>query len=253
PFPRRGHGRGDVRRRARLHRHLQARQGARRAGARADRPRRLLRRDEPVRPVATLGHDPGGLRRHAAGARPRGPASAHRAQPAGGRGVLLRAGPGLDRTAAGLGQPGRRGDALGAGGHRARHGRPMTDTRMSPTPRRAKLELLVRRDGDDGFDVRQVASATAFVQSRPQPGAAESWELVEMPSRVAGKPSFILKNPATDRFLLLTEPERFLWQQMDGQTSLQEIATAYVLRYGAFDFDIIPTLMRKLQRAQLLT
>jgi putative peptide zinc metalloprotease protein len=129
----------------------------------------------------------------------------------------------------------------------------MTDTRMSPPPRRAKLELLVRRDGDDGFDVRQVASATAFVQSRPQRVPAESWELVEMPSRVAGQPSFILKNTATDRFLLLTEPERFLWQQMDGQTSLQEIATAYVLRYGAFDFDIIPTLMRKLQRAQLLT
>ena len=124
---------------------------------------------------------------------------------------------------------------------------------MSPTPRRAKLELLVRRDDDDGFDVREVGSATAFVQSRPQRVAGESWELAEMPSRVAGQPSFILKNTITDRFLLLTEPERFLWQQMDGQTSLQEIATAYVLRYGAFDFDIIPALMRKLQRAQLLT
>ena len=124
---------------------------------------------------------------------------------------------------------------------------------MSPTPRRTKLELLVRRDGDDGFDVREVPSATAFVQSRPQRVGPESWELAEMPSRVAGKPSFILKNTTTDRFLLLTEPEKFLWQQMDGQTSLQEIATAYVLRYGAFDFDIIPALMRKLQRAQLLT
>ncbi len=40
---------------------------------------------------------------------------------------------------------------------------------------------------------------------------------------------------------------------MDGRTSLQEIATAYVLRYGAFDFDIIPALIRKLQRAHLLT
>jgi putative peptide zinc metalloprotease protein len=40
---------------------------------------------------------------------------------------------------------------------------------------------------------------------------------------------------------------------MDGRTSLQEIATAYVLRYGAFDFDLIPNLIRKLQRAQLLT
>jgi putative peptide zinc metalloprotease protein len=129
----------------------------------------------------------------------------------------------------------------------------MSEAHTSPTPRRAKLELLVRRDGDEGFDVRQVGSATAFVQSRPQRVAAGSWELAEMPSRVAGKPSFILKNTTIDRFLLLTEPEKFLWQQMDGETSLQEIATAYVLRYGAFDFDIIPALMRKLQRAQLLT
>ena len=130
----------------------------------------------------------------------------------------------------------------------------MSDIQTSPTPpRRAKLELLVRHDTDDGFEVREFGSATAFVQSRPQRVPAESWELAEMPSRMAGKPSFILKNTTTDRFLLLTEPERFLWQQMDGQTSLQDIATAYVLRYGAFDFDIIPALMRKLQRAQLLT
>jgi putative peptide zinc metalloprotease protein len=130
----------------------------------------------------------------------------------------------------------------------------MNEAETSPTPpRRAKLELLVRHDADEGFDVRQIGSATAFVQSRPQRVATESWELAEMHSRMAGQPSFILKNTTTDRFLLLTEPEKFLWEQMDGQTSLQEIATAYVLRYGAFDFDIIPALMRKLQRAQLLT
>jgi hypothetical protein len=130
----------------------------------------------------------------------------------------------------------------------------MNETDASPTPpRRAKLELLVRHDADDGFDVRQIGSATAFVQSRPQRVPDASWELAEMPSRMGGQPSFFLKNTTTDRFLLLTEPEKFLWQQMDGQTSLQEIATAYVLRYGAFDFDIIPALMRKLQRAQLLT
>jgi putative peptide zinc metalloprotease protein len=123
-----------------------------------------------------------------------------------------------------------------------------------PPPRRAKLELLVRREDDEGFDVREIGSATAFVRSRPQRVPAESWELAEMASRVStGQRSFVLKNTATDRFLLLSEPEKFLWEQMDGRTSLQEIATAYVLRYGAFDFDIIPALMRKLQRAQLLT
>jgi len=135
----------------------------------------------------------------------------------------------------------------------------MSDLRTSSTPpptppRRANLELLVRKDDDDsGFEVRQIGSATAFVQSRPQRVSPDSFELAEGASRVAGQRHFILKNTRTDRYLMLTEPEKFLWEQMDGRTSLQEIATAYVLRYGAFDFDLIPNLIRKLQRAHLLT
>ncbi|MBI1737544.1 MAG: hypothetical protein HYR51_20425 [Candidatus Rokubacteria bacterium] len=127
----------------------------------------------------------------------------------------------------------------------------MTDQRVAP--RRAKLELLVRGDDDESFELREIPSAVAYVQSRPARLAAEHWELAQVESRVAGQQSFILKNRNTDRFLVLSEPERFLWDQMDGRTSLQEIATAYVLRYGEFDFEIIPNLIRKLQRAQLLT
>jgi putative peptide zinc metalloprotease protein len=127
-------------------------------------------------------------------------------------------------------------------------------------PRRAKLELLVRKpqaDGDadaDGgsFEVKEVGSALAFVRLRPQRVAPESYELAAVASRVSGQTNFILKNRQTDRFLLLSEPEKFLWEQMDGGTSLQDLATAYVLRYGEFDFDIIPALIRKLQRAELL-
>jgi putative peptide zinc metalloprotease protein len=120
--------------------------------------------------------------------------------------------------------------------------------------RRTRLELLVRREGDEqSFQLREVPSALAYVQSRPRRVAADGWELAQVDSRVADQKSFILKNKATDRFLVLSEPERFLWDQMDGRTSLQEMATAYVLQYGEFDFDIIPNLIRKLQRAQLLT
>jgi putative peptide zinc metalloprotease protein len=119
--------------------------------------------------------------------------------------------------------------------------------------RRAKLELLVRKGEEEGFELREVPSALAYVQSRPNRVAAEGWELAQVDSRVAGQKSFILKNTSTDRFLVLSEAERFLWDQMDGRTSLQEMATAYVLEYGEFDFEIIPNLIRKLQRAQLLT
>lgn len=120
-------------------------------------------------------------------------------------------------------------------------------------PRRAKLELLVRRDDEEGFEVREVGSGLAFIQSRPQRVPEDAYELAEVASRVGRQRSFILKNSRTDRFLILSEPERFLWERMDGATSLQDIATAYVLEYGEFDFDIIPNLIRKLQRAQLLT
>jgi len=127
-------------------------------------------------------------------------------------------------------------------------------TEESSAPRRARLELVVRRDaGDENFEVRQIGSGVAFIQSRPQRLPNGSFELAEVASRVDGQHSFILKNTGTDRFLLLSEAEKFLWEQMDGHTSLQQIATAYVLRYGEFDFDIIPNLIRKLQRAQLLT
>jgi hypothetical protein len=121
-------------------------------------------------------------------------------------------------------------------------------------PRRAKLELLVRKPADDGetFEVREVGSAVAFVQLRPQRVEPETYEISEVSSRVSGERSFILKNRQTERYLLLSDAERFLWEQMDGSTSLQDLATAYVLRYGEFNFEIIPTLIRKLQRAQLL-
>ena len=119
-------------------------------------------------------------------------------------------------------------------------------------PRRAKIELLVRHD-DESFEVQEVSSSAAWVQMRPTRVSAEAFELAEVASRVSREPSFILKNRTTERFLILSEPERFLWDQMDGHTSLQEMATAYVLKYGQFNFNIIPSLVRKLQKAQLLT
>jgi len=120
-------------------------------------------------------------------------------------------------------------------------------------PAPAKFELLVRRDGDEDFELRQVPSVIGYLNSRPRRLDQESYEISELRSRLAVAPGFILKNKTTDRFLLLSAQERFLWDQMDGSTSLQEIATAYVLKYGEFDFEIIPSLLHKLQRAQLLT
>ncbi len=119
--------------------------------------------------------------------------------------------------------------------------------------RRSRLELLVRSETDDGFEVREVPSALAYLQLRPLRPDEGSYEINQLPSKVDRQATFALRNKATDRYILLSEPERFLWDQMDGTTSLQEMATAYVLRFGTFDFDVIPGLIAKLRRAGLLT
>jgi putative peptide zinc metalloprotease protein len=120
-----------------------------------------------------------------------------------------------------------------------------------PRPRRARMELLVRGQDGQGFEVRQISSSAGFVQMRPQ--RVEWFELAEVTSRVDKHHRFILRNTRSDRYLLLTEREQFLWEQMNGRTSLQEMATTFLLKYGQFDFDIIPNLIRKLVQADLLT
>jgi hypothetical protein len=120
-------------------------------------------------------------------------------------------------------------------------------------PKQTRIELLVRRPDGDDFETRLVQSASAYLESRPQRIPESAWELARLPAGLRGDASYVLKNRRAEDYLLLTEPECFLWDQMDGRASLQEIATAYVLRYGAFDFDIIPALIAKLRRAQLLT
>src|SRR5262249_4847750 len=118
-------------------------------------------------------------------------------------------------------------------------------------PRRAKLELLVRRD-DETFEVQAVSSSAAWVQMRPMRVGTDAFELAEVPSRVRGQSSYILKNLRTERFLALSAEERVLWNRMYGNTSLREMAPAYVLKSGQSNSDITPTLTRKLQQAQLL-
>jgi putative peptide zinc metalloprotease protein len=130
---------------------------------------------------------------------------------------------------------------------------PPSDRTEADRPKRARIEFLVRDQDGAGFETREVPSAFAYLESRPQRIPATECELARLPSGLRGVETYVLKNRRTEDYLLLSEPEKFLWEQMDGRASLQDIGTAYVLRYGAFDFDIIPVLIAKLRRADLLT
>ena len=120
-------------------------------------------------------------------------------------------------------------------------------------PKRARIELLVRGADGDGFETREIPSAVAYLHSRPQRIPDADWEMARLPYAPQGVVTYALKNRRTEQIIQITETEKFLWEQMDGHASLQEIATSYLLHYGSFDFEIIPTLIVKLLRADLLT
>ena len=117
----------------------------------------------------------------------------------------------------------------------------------------ARIELLVRSEDGETFETREIASPAAYLQLRPQRLPDDQWELAQLPSGVPGTKKYVLKSRRAENYLQLDEEERFLWQQMDGRASMQDIAVAYVMRYGSFDFEKIPQLIRKLLLADLLT
>src|SRR5439155_2811050 len=113
------------------------------------------------------------------------------------------------RAVACAGRPSRaRGPgALPRGAGRAGGGVPARGAVSRGAARRTKLQLLVRQEGDQGFEVRQVSSALAWLQLRPQRVEPAAYEVAEVPSRVAGRITVVLRSRLTDRYLHLPEPE----------------------------------------------
>jgi putative peptide zinc metalloprotease protein len=116
----------------------------------------------------------------------------------------------------------------------------------------ATLPLLVRDEAGESFRLVEVPSSVAYLGQRPRRVPDEDYELAKHRRGVDGAPLYILKNLRTERFVQLTEPEKFLWEQMNGRASVQDLGTAYVLRFGSFDFETIPALIQKLFSARLL-
>ncbi len=107
-----------------------------------------------------------------------------------------------------------------------RVGGPGSEQRRPP----AKLNLLVRSEDGASFEMQEISSPAAYLQLRPQRLPDAEWELAQLPPGVPGTKRYVLKSRRAENYLALDDEERFLWQQMDGRSSLQDIAVAYVLQ-----------------------
>jgi putative peptide zinc metalloprotease protein len=119
-------------------------------------------------------------------------------------------------------------------------------------PDRAKLQLLTRSDDESAFEIFEVDSGHAYLGFKPQRPPPTEWELRRQPLAFDGSRTFVLNNLRQDRYLLLDAREHFLWEQLNGRNSLEEIARAFHLEYGAFDYSLIRELLAKLYHAGLI-
>src|SRR5688500_18179168 len=110
-------------------------------------------------------------------------------------------------------------------------------------PDRAKLQLLTRSADESAFEIFEVDSGQAYSGFKPQRPPVTEWELRRQPLAFDGSRTFVLNNLRQDRYLLLDAREHFLWEQLDGRNSLDEIARAFHLEYGAFDYSLIRELL----------
>jgi putative peptide zinc metalloprotease protein len=117
---------------------------------------------------------------------------------------------------------------------------------------RAKLQFLTRSAETSEFEIFEVDSGQAHSGFKPRKPPPTEWDLRRQPLAVDGTRLFVLNNLRRDRYLLLNSQEHFLWEQFDGRNSLEEIARAFHLRFGAFDYSLIREFLAKLYHADLI-
>jgi len=55
-----------------------------------------------------------------------------------------------------------------------------------------------------------------------------------------GEEYYVLRNPEANTYLKLTPQDYFLWELLDGEHSVRDLAVAYVVRYGTLPFQRLP-------------
>jgi putative peptide zinc metalloprotease protein len=67
-----------------------------------------------------------------------------------------------------------------------------------------------------------------------------------------GETYYILKNIRQGSYLRLNEQQLFLWNLMDGENTVQDMAVAYMSQFGSLDVSILVDLLKKLETGKFL-
>ncbi len=95
---------------------------------------------------------------------------------------------------------------------------------------------------------QHLTRAIDLVQWKPAP--AENVLARELRDRAGAY--IILKNAHTRTYLRLAPREYWLWQRLDGKTTVQELVVAYFMQFQTFAFGLVVGLARQLYQKQML-
>jgi putative peptide zinc metalloprotease protein len=87
--------------------------------------------------------------------------------------------------------------------------------------------------------------------SRRKPRRASQVEVVRQVG-AKGDESYILRNTQANTYLKIDAQDYFLWQHLDGEHSVRDLAVAYFAAYKAFPFDRLVNLLDQLKAKHLL-
>src|SRR5690242_7009953 len=121
-----------------------------------------------------------------------------------------------------------------------------------------ELELLIRRSspgsspGSSGsFITKRYVATQVALTVRPKRIADDCFE-VQAQSRNDSKVAYVIRHLESDKYLFLNEEEYFLWQKMDGLNTLRDVATAYFMKFGSFDFSKIQRFLERARQDKLI-
>jgi putative peptide zinc metalloprotease protein len=119
-----------------------------------------------------------------------------------------------------------------------------------------ELELLIRAPGSSpgsggAFVTKRYIANQVALTVRPKRIGDECYE-AQAQSRKDQKVSYVIRHLESDKYLFLNEEEYFLWQKMDGMHTLRDVATAYFLKFGSFDFRKIQRFLERARQDKLI-
>jgi CRP-like cAMP-binding protein len=149
------------------------------------------------------------------------------------------------------------GEAFGEQALLATEPHPVTVRALAASPNQPGGRVEVLRLSRDAFleTLQQFSERhNYFIQlalQRQRPQRIASWQMERQVGR-GGESVAVLKDTQTNRYLKLSEPAAFLWEQMDGEHTVRDLALAYFAQYKAFGLDAVLTTMLQLHAAGFL-